>query len=1059
MRRFGLAVMVWTWGVAAAASPQAAGVLRLHPQNPHYFEYQGKPTVLVTSGEHYGAVLNLDFNYIPYLDELQSKGLNNTRLWTGTYVEIPGAFGIQKNTLAPASGRYICPWARSSTPGYPGGGNKFNLNVFDAAYFARLRDFVGQASARGIVVEVNLFCTIYDDSLWAYNPMNAANNVNGIGTVGRNAALTLGNGNLLAVQDAVTRKIVTELNGFDNVYYEVCNEPYAGSVAYDWQLHIAQVVWDLESTLAQRHLISLNAQNGTGGTVRPPSTISILNWHYADPPDVVANYYGWNVVIGENETGFDGPSDYEYRKEGWHFILAGGGLYNNLDYSFTVARPDGTDSNNAPGGGSPALRSQLKILKDFIHGFNFVAMSPANGILRGGVPAGATARALAEAGQAYAIYISGGSQANLVVSLPSSDYRAEWVNTRTGAVDRAENFSHPGGDRTISSPGYSEDIALRILRTGAPPPPPPPPPPGSGTFYRAINLNGPATTIDGNPWQGSNAPDYSYTGSAFENQSVFLDPPTDAARAAMIRSSIWNRDGSNVRLTNVPAGSYQVFLYVWEDNFSQTYDVTLEGQTVRSGYSSGSGGHWDRLGPWNVSVSDGSIDLACSPGDANLSGIEVWRLDGTPPPPPPPSGGATFYRAINLNGPATTIDGNPWQGSNAPDYSYTGSAFENQAVTLSPATDAARAAMIRSSIWNRNGSNVRLINVPSSTYRVYLYVWEDNFSQTYDVRLEGQTVLSGYSSGAGGHWDKLGPWTVAVSDGSIDLQCSAGDANLSGIEVWRIDGTSPPPADSGLVLHWRLDETSGSTAADSSGNGNTGTLQSGPVWTTGRVGGGLDLNGAGEVVTAPASASLNSLSSEMTVALWVYKRADAPTYGGLAGRRYGSQWEDLWVLFYNNSGSDEYSFGLTTSAGAAYLTGPSSAGDRNSWVHLAAVYDGSSIVLYRNGAEAARRSHSGTLPGEDSPLIVGGGDNGSEGFGEYVNAVLDDVRVYHRALSAAEVQGLAASTSSMALMAESLSAPGASPSGSRSGQGGCGLMGVEILLVLAAVRIRRRATS
>ena len=47
--------------------------IALHPENPHYFIYHGKPTILITSGEHYGAVLNLDFDYLPYLDELKSR--------------------------------------------------------------------------------------------------------------------------------------------------------------------------------------------------------------------------------------------------------------------------------------------------------------------------------------------------------------------------------------------------------------------------------------------------------------------------------------------------------------------------------------------------------------------------------------------------------------------------------------------------------------------------------------------------------------------------------------------------------------------------------------------------------------------------------------------------------------------------------------------------------------------------------------------------------------------------------------------------------------------------
>jgi hypothetical protein len=105
--------------------------LALHPDNPHYFLFRGRPTVVVSSGEHYGAVLNQDFDYERYLDELHGHGLNHSRLFSGAYVEPLGAFNIARNTLAPAEGKFICPWARSDQPGYPGGGTKFDLDRWD----------------------------------------------------------------------------------------------------------------------------------------------------------------------------------------------------------------------------------------------------------------------------------------------------------------------------------------------------------------------------------------------------------------------------------------------------------------------------------------------------------------------------------------------------------------------------------------------------------------------------------------------------------------------------------------------------------------------------------------------------------------------------------------------------------------------------------------------------------------------------------------------------------------------------------------------------------------
>src|SRR5262249_43531244 len=85
--------------------------LAVHPKNPRYFLFRDKPTILITSGEHYGAILNADFDYVRYLDELHAHGLNNTRTFVGSYREIPGSFGIGDNTLAPRPNRFFCPWA------------------------------------------------------------------------------------------------------------------------------------------------------------------------------------------------------------------------------------------------------------------------------------------------------------------------------------------------------------------------------------------------------------------------------------------------------------------------------------------------------------------------------------------------------------------------------------------------------------------------------------------------------------------------------------------------------------------------------------------------------------------------------------------------------------------------------------------------------------------------------------------------------------------------------------------------------------------------------------
>lgn len=438
--------------------------IMLHPDNPHYFLFRDKPTILITSGEHYGSVLNLDFDYVKYLDEIKSCGLNLTRTFSGVYCESPTSFNIQKNTLAPAPNRFICPWMRSSESGYANQGNKFDLNKWDENYFKRLRDFVSQAQKRGIVVEMVLFCPYYGDEQWDLSPIKITNNVNGIGDMERTDSLTMKNADMVAIHDAMVKKIVTELKDFDNLYYEICNEPYFGGVTLDWQRHIASVITDTEKDFLHKHLIAQNIANGSEKIGNPDPSVSIFNFHYATPPETVGINYGLNKVIGDDETGFRGIEDVYYRTEAWEFIIAGGGEYDNLDYSFTVGHEDGTFPipEKQPGGGGKALRKQLKILTDFMNGFDFIRMSPSNPIIKSVAPENAV-RVLAEAGKAYAIYIKGGTKTEIELELPEGNYKAEWLDTKTGAKETNE-IKHAGGNLKLASPEYTEDIALSIVK-------------------------------------------------------------------------------------------------------------------------------------------------------------------------------------------------------------------------------------------------------------------------------------------------------------------------------------------------------------------------------------------------------------------------------------------------------------------------------------------------------------------------------------------------------------------------------------------------------------------
>jgi hypothetical protein len=441
-----------------------SGPVQLHPENPHYFLYKGDPLALITSAEHYGALLNLDFDYKKYLETLGADGMNYTRIFTGTYFEIPGeSFSIKNNTLAPEKNRVITPWTIVIDD--LSGNFRYDLSTWNDAYFERLRDLMSVATENDVIVEVTLFSSIYRDAHWDICPQNPVNNVNITHEVNRFDAQTLNNGTLLQYQEKFVRKMVQELNEFDNFFFEIQNEPwsdhkvavynienkeelpdvdwrfnahFADESALAWQKKIASFIDDEEKGLEKKHLIAQNYVNYKAPIPQVADNISIINFHYNWPESVTWNY-GYNKVIGFDESGFAGSGDKVYRKQAWRFILSGGGLFNNLDYSFFSGYEDGSLENEAPGGGSTALRKQLKILSDFIHGFNLLALRPDYTSIKHSP--GLIPYVLSDPGQEYAIFLQSVTRASEIdLKLPAGKYTVKHLNTITGTLEKEETI-------------------------------------------------------------------------------------------------------------------------------------------------------------------------------------------------------------------------------------------------------------------------------------------------------------------------------------------------------------------------------------------------------------------------------------------------------------------------------------------------------------------------------------------------------------------------------------------------------------------------------------------
>lgn len=476
------ALLGFTSNLATAWEP-----LRAHPQNPYILEFREKPTLLYTFGPHYGWLFDSGLNYIPYMDTFEQEGMNLTRIWCMGYP-------------ADEAGAFLQPWPRTSSSGNALDGlGKWNFNAWNETYFNRLKAMAQAASDRGIVVEFTFFSSFYEDAEWIRSPFHPSNNVQGYGRNNRYDCFRAADGNLNSAMQAAVRRIVRELNAFDNVYYEVINEPFwnepgvkdTEEVAF--QNSMLQVIRDEESKLPNRHLV---AHNFTQKLSSMSSDFDILNEHYPVPVAVpgtpimgaealLRDEYGRGKILSLDETSTQ--TELQTRVESWMFFIGGGGIYDGLDGEGVVYPFNRPAGDNALG---RAMRKTVLNAANYMYALDLVSLRRNLSWVTGGVPNGATLQASANTGQQYVAYLHHGKtaggfaltydpidtsnhSASLRVNLNAGKWRAVWTRPSDMAELKTQEFTHAGGNVTLQSVTYQADAALRIDRVEDTPPPVP----------------------------------------------------------------------------------------------------------------------------------------------------------------------------------------------------------------------------------------------------------------------------------------------------------------------------------------------------------------------------------------------------------------------------------------------------------------------------------------------------------------------------------------------------------------------------------------------------------
>jgi hypothetical protein len=231
--------------------------------------------------------------------------------------------------------------------------------------------------------------------------------------------------------------------------------------------------------------------------------------------------------------------------------------------------------------------------------------------------------------------------------------------------------------------------------------------------------------------------------------------------------------------------------------------------------------------------------------------------------------------------------------------------------------------------------------------------------------------------------------TTQTADGKYALTAIAkdatGNAKTSTARTVTVRNT-------GLVAAYGFEEGTGATTADRMGT-NAGTLSGGPVWSaTGRFGKALSFDGVDDSVTVPAAAALD-LAASGTIEAWVNPTTLGSFRPVVQKERTGAA---AYALFANTDTAHPAARIFTTAgieaAGASSLV-------TSTWTHLAMTWDSTTLRVFVDGAEVSSQPASGALATSTGALRIGGGGVAAQWF----SGLIDEVRVYNRALSAPEI--------------------------------------------------------
>ena len=762
------------------STAHAAGPLRVNPANPRYF-FDSNGTAVYLGGTylpHEEIELGTS-DFTNYLDFLQQQKHNFTRLWA--WEQTPSTARNPLLTLA---------YERTGPGLALDGGAKFDLRRFNQNHFDQLRARVVQAAQRGVYVSVVLFQSLnatskkQQDNPWYANPLNRDNNINGInGDTNGNGvgdeAFTLAIPAITTLQEAYIRKVVDTLNNLDNVLYEISADGPLGNPV--WQNYIINYLKSYQATKLNQHPIGIGHLSGTNTEDVFASPADWITFYGADlNPPLAA---GGKVLFLEAN-----PS-----------LLGDGSSYQSIWKSFTRGfNVIDRELDSLTPGISDRLHGAITQSLAYSQMLNLAAMIPSDVICSSGY-------CLVKPGAEYLAYLPLGGRTVIDLSTAQQNFLVNWFNPITGQTVSGNTVSG-GGQVTLTSPFNGEALLHLTIQP------------------QALTSASTTTNTSGTSNVTTLSTSYSASTTSTGSKKTTVSTPTITPNGASFAGS------TSVSLADATGGAT---IYYTTDGSSPTQsspkysgpitissDVLLKAQAFKNNAnpSSVASAWFAKTSTFDFSLGNsGNVSVAAGASVSNtitatLASGSTQSLSFTVSGLP--SGASGSFSSTTCNPSCSTVLSITTSSSTpAGNFPVTvtstgGGVTRTTAFTLN-VTAAVVSTVATPTITPNGGSFTNSVSVTlaTATSGASIYYTTDGSSPTQSSKL--------YT-------------------GAMTLTASAIVKAKTFKSGYNPSAEASASFTSNLVAYWKFDEGTGTTTADSSGNGNTGTLTNGPLWTAGR---------------------------------------------------------------------------------------------------------------------------------------------------------------------------------------------------------------------------------